>query len=85
MQGENQRDQWPEKSEQKHKQHFGFFFASTYDISSIKRVTRKFHVVIVQQQRERNLQKKSVLHLVFLPSRCRRLALYENINCLSKL
>ena len=64
---------------------FFFFFASTYDISSIKRVTRKFHVVIVQQQRERNLQKKSVLHLVFLPSRCRRLALYENINCLSKL
>ena len=32
------------------------------DISSIKRVTRKFHVVVVQQQRQRCVQK-SVLHV----------------------
>ena len=34
----------------------------TYDVSSVKDVTRKFHVVVVQQQRQRNVQK-SVLHV----------------------
>ena len=35
-----------EKSEQEHRQQF--FFVSTYDIELHKRVTRKFHVVVVQ-------------------------------------
>ena len=34
------------------------FFVRTYDISSIKRVSRKFRVVIVQQQRQRNVLYK---------------------------
>ena len=38
-----------EKSEQEHKQQN--FFVSTYDISSIKGVTRKFNAVVEQQQR----------------------------------
>ena len=29
-----------------------------YNISSIKRVIRKFHVVVVQKQRQRNVQKE---------------------------
>ena len=37
-------------------------FVSTYDISSIKLVTGKFHVVVVQQQQQRNVQK-SVMHM----------------------
>ena len=44
---------------QEHKQQF---FARTYDISSVKGISRKFHVVVVQQQRQRNVQK-SVLHV----------------------
>ena len=62
-----------EKSEQEHEKLIKSFFStyeifvSTYDISSIKRViTRKsvkFHVVVVQQQRQRNVQKKSVMHV----------------------
>ena len=57
-----------EKSEQEHKQQFKAFlstydiFLSTYDISSIKRLfTRKFvkfHVLVVQQQRQSNIQKQ---------------------------
>ena len=47
-------------------------FVSTYDISSIKLVTGKFHVVVVQQQQQRNVQK-SVMHMqssfFFLPIR----------------
>ena len=50
-----------EKSEQEHKQQFKSFL-STYDISSIKRLfTRKFvkfHVLVVQQQRQSNIQKQ---------------------------
>ena len=50
-----------EKSEQEHKQQFKSFL-NTYDISSIKRLfTRKFvkfHVLVEQQQRQRNIQKK---------------------------
>ena len=38
------------------------FWGRTYDVSSVKDVTRKFHVVVVQQQRQRNVQK-SVLHV----------------------
>ena len=38
-----------------------FFFVKTY-ISSIKRETREFQVPVVQQQRQRNVQK-SVLHV----------------------
>ena len=34
------------------------FLVSTYDISSIKRVSRKFRVVIMQVQRQRNLLYK---------------------------
>ena len=41
-----------------------------YDISSIKRVTSKFYIVVVQQQKERN-EQRSVLHRrpfnLFLP------------------
>ena len=52
-----------DKSEQKHKQQV---FFEHIRISSIKRVlTRKFvkfHVVVVQQQRQRNVQK-SVIHV----------------------
>ena len=44
-----------EKSEQEHKQQH--FFVSTYDISSIKGVTRKFNAVVEQQQRYRKVQK----------------------------
>ena len=47
------------RSKQKHNQQN---FVWTCDISSIKRVTRKLHVVVVQQQRQRNVQK-SVLHV----------------------
>ena len=47
------------RSKQKHNQQN---FVWTKDISSIKRVTRKLHVVVVQQQRQRNVQK-SVLHV----------------------
>ena len=35
---------------------------NTYDISSIKRVTRKFHVVVVQNN-GKEMYKKSVLHV----------------------
>ena len=47
------------ENEQEHKQ---IFFVKTYDISSLKGATRKFHVVVVQQQWQRNVQK-SVLHV----------------------
>ena len=36
--------------------------AKTYDISSIKRVTRKFHVVVVQNN-GKEMYKRSVLHV----------------------
>ena len=55
QQGENERQ--CQKIEQEDRQQFFL----TYDISSIKRVARKFHVVIVRQKRERNVQK-NVLH-----------------------
>ena len=35
---------------------------NTYDISSIKRVTKKFHVVVVQNN-GKEMYKKSVLHV----------------------
>ena len=67
QQGENER-QW-KKSDQEHKQHEQVFL-STCDISSIKRVlTRKFakfHAVVVQQKRQRNVQK-SVMHMQSRP------------------
>ena len=40
------------ETEQEHKQHF-FFLVRKYDISSTTRVTRKFLVLDVQQQRQR--------------------------------
>ena len=64
QQGENERH-WKKKSEQEHKQREQVFLG-TCDISSIKRVlTRKFvkfHVVVVQQKRQRSVQK-SVMHV----------------------
>jgi len=45
------------QSEQEHKQSIIFFFVRTYDISFVKRVPRKFHAVVVQKQRQRNVQK----------------------------
>ena len=56
QQGENVRQY--QKIEQEDRQQF---FFRTYDIYSIKLVTRKFHVVVVEQQRETNVQK-NVLH-----------------------
>ena len=56
QQGENERQ--CQKIEQDDRQQF---FLRTDDIYSIKRVTRKFHVAIVEQQRETNVQK-NVLH-----------------------
>ena len=35
---------------------------NTYEISSVKRVTRKFHVVVVQNN-GKEMYKKSVLHV----------------------
>ena len=35
-------------------------FIQLYNISFIKRVTRKFHIVVLQQQLQRNVQKKCV-------------------------
>ena len=35
---------------------------NTYEISSVKRVTRKFHVVVVQNN-GKEMYKKSVLHM----------------------
>ena len=75
---------------------------NTYDISSIKRVTKTFLEVSrcsSAKQRQRNVQKKSVLHvqscffceldlLLFFTvlRRClRRLALHDFIFCLNKL
>ena len=49
MQGENEQ-QWKKVNE------------NTYDISSIKHVTKKFHVVVVQNN-GKEMYKKSVLHL----------------------
>ena len=54
QQGENER-QW--KNEKRTGTHATKCFVGIYDISSIKRVTRKFHVVVVQYQRWRNVQK----------------------------
>ena len=61
QQSEHER-QWKRKSE-----------GSTYDISSIKRVTRKIHVVVVQniaiKKRLRHVQSCLFLFLLFsLPS-----------------
>ena len=39
---------------------------NAYDSSSIKRVTRKFRVVVVQKQRQRNIQKKCAARVKFL-------------------
>ena len=73
---------------------------NTYDISSIKRVTRKFLKVSRcshAKQGQRNVQRKCaarakllfcylVLFLCFHRSRClRRLALHDFTFCLSKL
>ena len=73
---------------------------NTYDISSIKRVTRKFLRVLRcsrAKQRQRNVQKKCAARakLLFLlirpivvfhsPLCLRRLALHDFIFCLSKL
>ena len=84
QQGENERDREPKKKkiEQEHKQHF--FFCDHIRHFLHKTWTRKFHAVIVQQQRLRNVQKKSAALDFFYHSCCRRLALYENIFCLSK-
>ena len=50
QQGENERDQVPKKANRNTSNIF--FLVPTYDISSAtKRVTRKFHFVVVQQQR----------------------------------
>ena len=53
QQGENVRQ--CQNIEQEDRQQF--FFLRTYDIYSIKLVTRKFHVAVVEQQRETNVQK----------------------------
>ena len=49
------------------------FFESKYDISSIKRVTRKFHVLVVQNN-DKEINKKvcCMCKAVFCCSRCRR-------------
>ena len=40
---------------------------NTYNITSIKRVSRKIHVVVVQQQRQRNVKKvRCTCKVVFL-------------------
>ena len=69
---------------------------NTYDISSIKRVTKKFLEVSRcsrAKQRQRNVQKKCAarakldLLLFFTVLRCclRRLALHDFMFCLNKL
>ena len=84
MQGENER-QWKKVNE------------NTYDISSIKRVTKKFLEVSRcsrTKQRQRNVQKKSaargkllfcLLDLLLFFTVFRRLALQDFIFCLNKL
>ena len=60
---------------------------NTYDISSVKLVTRKFHVQNNGNEMYNVLQVPSFLILFWLirPRRRRRLALHDFILCLSKL
>ena len=60
------------------------FFVRKYDIFSMKRVTRKFHVLVIQN----NVQKVCCTCKVcfFLGSHCHRcLALHDFIFCLRKV
>ena len=41
------------------------FFVRICDISFVKHVPRKFHAVVVQQQRQRKVPKKSTLHVQY--------------------
>ena len=69
QQAENER-QW-KKGKKRTRIQETILFVSTYDISPIKRETRKFHVVVVQQQTEGNKQK-CALHLDLSRCRCRQ-------------
>ena len=71
------------KEEQEHKQQ-NECFVRKYDIFSMKRVTRKFHVLVIQN----NVQKVCCTCKVcfFLGSHCHRcLALHDFIFCLRKV